>query len=593
MSININHSSGKISSDAQDLTLDAVGEDFNVNASNNRIVNLHDPIDLQDAVTKKYLNDRLELLEAGTIVNIQDILDKLTPQSPPTIDTATISMLSGISCRITDFTQVDNTGTGLNALAGSIVNNVLRNNDFTLSAVSQVGPGHTGTLEIIKNGSVTASVEFTESVNNGSYTDTDTLIVSNNVDYGTITGDATGFFQVYDVVATGTNTVPSGWNNIKLSHTASEIKETNTVNWYSDQSNPGNPVVQNITVTPSTTQTGIIYSSTIPHYTNQQYFDVSFEVGKLSGDFYPATDTFAVTSLANTLSPFGATPDITYQSAGMPVPLPQNYLLSTVTPLTISVPVKNGTGISTENTGFTITVDNSYATTVANVLPAEKVLYMFNDLNIDSIIDETHIIVTNVGYGNADNARRIETTDTDTPLQTSYTDFNGETSTLNNWDATVVGGRLTHDTTDYSTGYLPAGPDLSSGREGSQYIVFGFNRTTVSKFAIEWSGKVSGCWIKLPGTQIDSTSTLNGWIDATVPYEGIGIPGANTAAGGNGSNGCGLAGTVTTGSNVVRQTVNVTFGTESSSNATNNIILVRFKLNSGDSISVLKFKTAT
>ena len=41
------------------------------------------------------------------------------------------------------------------------------------------------------------------------------------------------------------------------------------------------------------------------------------------------------------------------------------------------------------------------------------------------------------------------------------------------------------------------------------------------------------------------------------------------------------------------QSVDITFGTESSSTATDNMIVVRFALEDGDSITALKFTTAS
>ena len=284
--------------------------------------------------------------------------------------------------------------------------------------------------------------------------------------------------------------------------------------------------------------------------------------------------------------------DIDYTTAGLPTPLPRNYLVSSGTAtITTSANVAYGTGISQPNTGVTATIDNSYHTAPAEFLVAERILHMFDDFTSGTPVDETKIIVDNVGYGTG-NGYRVETTSGDTPAEsTTYTAWVGQTTTLNNYDATVVGGIASHDTTDYSTGYLPTGPDLSTGRTGTQYINFAFDRTATSKFKITYSGRVSGAWVRLPGTTIDNTSTLNGWMDATQPYEGIGVPGANTAGGGNGSNGCGLSSVFTT-AQVFNQSVNITFGTESSSNATNNTIVVRFKLEAGDNITSIKFETA-
>jgi hypothetical protein len=37
---------------------------------------------------------------------------------------------------------------------------------------------------------------------------------------------------------------------------------------------------------------------------------------------------------------------------------------------------------------------------------------------------------------------------------------------------------------------------------------------------------------------LTDSSGLNGWIDCTAQYAGVGVPGSNTGSGGNGSNGC-------------------------------------------------------
>lgn len=591
MSINLNHSSGKIYTENADLTLDALGANFNVSASSNRIVNVQDPIESQDAVTKKYLDDRLSALQSGTLVNIQDILDKLSPQKPPKLDNTVISILDTGSYRITDFAQTDNTGLGLSAAPGDIVQNVIRSANYTSSNLDQVGPGNSGTLNVLRNNIVTSSVTLDENDNSGQYTDVDSIFISSNVDYGTITGNPLGFDYVYSAYATGTSS--AGWNNLSLQHTLTDSStvETSAV-WYSDQSNPGAPVIENITVEPSTTQTGVVYSSSVPHYTYQQYFDISFDVSKLSGDFYPSSDQFITAGAASSTSAFGTTQSITYQTAGIATPIPQNYLATGSYTVNTVVPVKAGTGKALPTSGFALTIDNSYTTSAVTVSPGKNVLYMFDDLTFGQPIDETKILVQDVGYGTGD-AYRVETVEGDTPAGDIVLPFNGFASELNSYDATVVAGIAAHDTTDYSVNYLPVGPNLSTGRDNAQYIEFAFERTAVSKFAIEYSGRVSGCWIRLPGASTDSTSTLNGWLDTTIPYEGIGIPGANTTAGGNGSNGCGLAGIIQSNVTVVNRKTNVTFGTESSSNATDNTILVRFKLESGDSITRLKFVSAT
>ena len=315
--------------------------------------------------------------------------------------------------------------------SGDVVTNVLRSNDFTTNILEQVGHGNSGTLEVIVNSSTTVSKNLVEGDNNGTTTDTDSIIITNNVDYGTITGDALGFHFILDLQASGTDTVPEGWNDIKLKHTGTEdSSETNVVTWYSDHSDPGAPEVSNISITPNATE-HTVYSSSVPHYTSQQQFDISFDVNKLSGvDFFPLTDDFVISTPSAIGSGLRAISNIDYTTAGLPTPLPRNYLVdSGSATITTSVGVQYGTGISLPNTGPTAKIINSYYETSVAFNVSDKILYMFDDFTSGTPIDETRIIVTDVGFGLGD-ARRIETVGTDTPSTPDFVDFNGETSIL-------------------------------------------------------------------------------------------------------------------------------------------------------------------
>jgi len=157
-------------------------------------------------------------------------------------------------------------------------------------------------------------------------------------------------------------------------------------------------------------------------------------------------------------------------------------------------------------------------------------------------------------------------------------------------EATVRIGVLKHDTTDYSTNYLPVGPDRSADT-GTQYFTFAFRRQAVANFSVRIVSAtgISGCWIAAPNTAIDNTSTLNGWLDCSTQYAGSGIPGADTNSGGNGSNGCALTGAdrITAGSSL-NTYYTMTLGTENMSNSTGNVVLVRIALSSGESITALE-----
>ena len=114
----------------------------------------------------------------------------------------------------------------------------------------------------------------------------------------------------------------------------------------------------------------------------------------------------------------------------------------------------------------------------------------------------------------------------------------------------------------------------------------------MANFTVRLSGKVSGFFIAAPGTTIDSASTLNGWADASVTYGGAGCPGANTGAGGNGSNGVAFTSgdRIVDGTTYSNDTFTLTLGDQNASNSTGNNILVRIKLESGDELTALSIE---
>jgi len=155
-------------------------------------------------------------------------------------------------------------------------------------------------------------------------------------------------------------------------------------------------------------------------------------------------------------------------------------------------------------------------------------------------------------------------------------------------EATIRVGVLRWTANNYSTGYLPVGPDRSSDGGSYQYFTMGFQRTGVSNFNLNIVAPagVAGVWVAAPGTTIDSTSGLNGWLIATTSYAGSGIPGSNTGAGGNGSDGCG-SGSLIAANVALSGTFTMTLGTVSMSSATNNVALIRIALASGQTVSTL------
>jgi len=525
---------------------------------------------------------------SNSIAQLNEVLGKLVPESPDNFPGGqSITIASTSSYRMADgFTQPDNTAGGSAAVAaGTTVSKTRRASSYNVNAITNTGPGDNGTISVQKNGASAGSRTLTTSLDgNGTYSD---LIISNNVDYNSVNSNvAAGFWSVFTADASGS--VSDGWNEVLIDDTATT--STNKETWYYDSSNPGTPQFTSTSFTapgaPSYT-----YSSTVPHYNNTNDFAVAFNVNRLSGNMYPTSDTFVTGSSGGA---FSSPSSVTYSTAGVTTPLAaQLHVASGSQAVTTTSSIISGFGSSTS--GPSVSVFNSYSTGVQSFSPGGTVLYKTGTSSSSSRIEEANVYIgSSIGSGSG-LAQRIENPGSgDTPsFSASATVFNSETSTLQTYDATVVGDLLSHDETDYSSGYLPAGPDLSAGRSGDQYFTFKFVRTSTSKFDVKFTGTLAGCWVAVPGSTIDSASSLNGWVDMATSYAGAGVPGANTGSGGNGSNGCALGGVIPTGSAQTNKSTTATFGTVSSSSTATNEIYVRIKLESGQSITALSLESAS
>jgi len=155
-------------------------------------------------------------------------------------------------------------------------------------------------------------------------------------------------------------------------------------------------------------------------------------------------------------------------------------------------------------------------------------------------------------------------------------------------ESVVRMGVILHDIIDYSSGLSSTS---SPDRTQVQYFTFAFRRRNVQNFDIEigtGSSGISGLWIASPGTIIDSTSGLNGWLRSDTAYGGSGTPGSGT--GGNNSDGCAYNG----GDRILNDTqlstsnsYTMTLGTENSTSAQDNVILIRIALASGQTVTSL------
>lgn len=513
-----------------------------------------------------------------TIALMNVVLGKLVPPPPPTFpNSQTLSINSLTTARMADFVQTDNTATqGRSVAGGTTVASIRRSSSYQTNDITGSGPGDTGTVAVYKNGTAVGSKAMIGG-QNGTFGD---LVIFNNQDYSIVNpAVAANFWYSFDTRASGS--VSAGWNELRIAHTASTT--TNTVYWYYDSSNPGTPQFTNTMITEDVAS--LSYSSSIPHYNSNSRFDISFDINKLSGDTYPTSNTFASGAAGGA---FAAPVSLTYSAASIATPLARNLYASSGS-VNVTTTANIRTGFGSSSLGPSLTVDNSYATGSHTFAPGVTVLYK---TGTTTQIEETSIPVNSVGAGSGNGYRIVNPGSGDTPAYAANASaFDSQLGVLNSYDATVVGAVLKHDQTDYSTGYLPIGPDLSTGRSGSQYFTFKFVRSVVSKFDIKYTGTISGLYVALPGSAIDTASTLNGWVDAGIAYNGSGVPGAGT--GGNGSNGAAIGGVAAFNSAQTNRRVTVTFGTVSSSNTATNEIYVRVRLGTGQSLTALSIETAS
>jgi len=537
------------------------------------------------------VSNAVTLTTETTVTNglslINNVLGKLVPPGPPAFPSSnTISIASVTSYRMTNFTQTDRTPSNRGVAAGTTVTNARRAATYSITpTIPDQGPGDSGTLTLFVNGANTVARTFTSSSANGTYTSGGhSLVISDSVDYGSkIVGTAQGFWRSFDCSANGT--VSNGWNELFITH--SGASSTNTPFWYYDDSAPGTVVVNNGSLTVNSA--AYSNSSTIPHYTNATLFNLGFNISKLSGDMYPTSDTFVASAAGGA---FGANAGVTYAQAGITTPLARNLYVSSGQ-ATVNLTSAIISGFSNSATGVVVTGQNSYTAGTLSVTPGVTIQYKTGNTSSNTVIggEDNLFFGSTVGTGSTAAFRIVNPGSTDNPAYANGASaFNSTSGTLEAYDATVVAATLKHDITNYSTGYLPVGPNLSSGRSGPQYFTFKFVRTSLSKFDIQFTGNTAGVWVAAPGTVIDSTSSLNGWLSMTTAYAGSGIPGAN--APGNGSNGCALGGTITANTAVTTHRKTCTFGTVSTSNSTGNEVYVRIKLLAGQTITALSLQTA-
>ena len=511
----------------------------------------------------------------------------------------------------------DRSGGGTGLSAGDDVVRLTSGNAVAGPITTFAYNADSGDLSAIVNGSADGARTLTSGDDSGTYT---SLIIDSESDYqllnsggSTVTfansvyypGNWKGFKARVTKAVSG---ISVGINSMRLSHSATG--DTNSVAFVCDKDHTATPTthVASATLTQNTAGT-FRYISGIPYYntgspdltlagvtiddlTGQTYSNVSNVVEVDDGTNQESTSSDAITSSDYTYANIdGST---TFLSGGVPkknIGVTTGYAIGSLTvPITSSsVRTVSRVKVRARNVNGAGSYSSDIATNVQVHTAAQ------------SNISEVGIAVADsLGSFYDDDGLRIFDFATET---TDNPSFNGSTNfyTANPYtesadpgisttrEATVRIGNIKHDTTDYSSGYLPVGPDLSSNRSGDQYFTFAFRRRTTANFTISiTSAGIGGLWIAAPGTQIDSSSGINGWLRADQAYAGSGIPGSDTGNSGNGSNGCAAtSGDVIEADTALSGTYDMTLGEENLSNATGNVALIRIALSSGQSVTAL------
>jgi len=540
-----------------------------------------------------------------------------TPSAPSNLSAFSITLADayqGTSPRLcSGFT--DNSDTSpLSAGAALTTTTARRYTSGTIdtSVVNNAYNGASGTLTAIINGADRGNKTFTTATGeNGTFT---SLVVSGQLDaHDSISASTypSDFYQTFDAKITQVLTSYTvGVNDERLEHSI-----TGNTNYVA-------VVYDDVTASPTIASAGTLaegtggtkrYISGIPYYNSGSPTVVlsGVQVDDLTGQaYYDGSDVVEVDTGTNQEGT---------SSAGT---VDTNYTYSDIdgasSMLTLGVPNVD-TGVASAYTlgSLTVPITSSSVRTIDRVRVRARNCngigsYVENTTNIQvhsaaqSGISEIAIAVSDsLGNGTyTDDGVRVFDFNADTTNTPSYT---GATNFYTNdpyteasdpgvsgtKEATIRLGVLKYDVTDYSSGYLPVGPDRSSDT-GTQYFTFAFRRQVVANFDINiTSSGIAGLWIAAPGTAIDSASSLNGWLDASTTYGGSGVPGANTGSGGNGSNGCAF----TSGDRIAASTAlsggyTMTLGSENMTNATGNVVLVRIALTSGQSVTALSIGVA-
>lgn len=529
---------------------------------------------------------------------------KSNPTAPGALSGKTLSM-STSSIGTTPYLAagaLDNTSGNI-ASAGTSVTRYTTSTAIITGVITNANTSIAGTLTAYINRSNVGGVGFATGTNTtGTYTN---LVIGADQDYHSV--DATYpqyFYKVFNASISNTLSAANlGYNDEHLSHTLTG--STNLTSY----------TVDNVTLVPTVVTSGVtmanVTATTIRTVSGIPYYQAGGNVviqglqvyNWIGQTFYGPSSASPMTVIGNTIQAEGTSGTITtsqtktyaqlntgtnYLTGGVPQANTGNVISNSYTFGNIYLNI-DGTAAAVANAN--VTLQNVNGTSTAVTLPTYLNVYS----SAYTGFDETSIVSNAVG--NTTVAKRIVLTSANisTPTYANtgtnyYSDaaWSSTSTVAGTTEAIIRWGNLKVNTTNYSSGYLPVGPDLSVGgnRTTTQSFKFALQRPILQNIKVIFTGRVAGMYIAAPGTKLtDTASTLNGWLNANVAYAGSGYPGDNTGAGGNGSPGCAVGTAVPTSTFVSNVAYILTLGSAGTNQSSTNQLLFNLVLGPNDFVS--------
>lgn len=496
------------------------------------------------------------------IDDLSEMVNLLVPSPPPRLSTKTLAIegsanaVGSIDILLADGVT-NNDPTLTPPAAGTKISRVTNTTVSTVT-VTNFNDGKTGTLVARLNGSTAGTKVLTAG------DDTGQVNSLNIIKESPFPADKPGFWSALDAKIT-TNNVPIGVNRYELKHSTTG-DATPAVFVVDDLL--VTPTVSELSITPDTNPQNVTYSSGVPHYKDGANPTINFKVADLAGQTYLASNLVQVTTQP-VIRSYGISPGI----GGIPSVLPKNQSSINMGPLNLQPNQVIHTTAIVRVRGSNPNGDGAWLDS------GTKINYM-GGTPTGTIIEAGMVFVGGMIF------KRVKMGPGPKPDET-ITAFNpagfnsGSDISLGDAAATheaiIRGGVLRCDQTNYTTGYLPPGPDYT-GRPATQYATFIFKRITNS-FTVTFTGSdPAELYVKLPSIPVMMPNATNGWWNAKVPLDFA--PGrwpGDTGAG----DGCLVQKT--------GQAYKISFGSASSANSAENIIMLRIGLTAGQAISNIQF----